>query len=232
MIHHVVNHKLLISVAPRAGTHTILDVMQNIPNYEEVVRSRVPTNNVVNGKFRKVKFVRNPYTRAVSSYYIFVNNTRMEIYKEVGMDRQEAAQTSFLQFLRIMSHIDMEHTNIHVRNQETYHDGGFLEYDEVRKIEDIKWGINDVLKYADVCVDPEALKNGNVRGKTLYGGKVFDLSMGDMRRTEHWPVVPEYHEFYNDETADLVARIYSGDLYDYQVPSEQSDANDNYALRV
>ena len=220
MIHHVVNQNLLISVAPRAGTHTITDVMKNIPNHEELVRSRVPIHNVVGQDLKRVKFVRNPYTRAVSSYYVFVNNSKLKLYEKVGMNQREARDTSFLQYLRIMFHVDMSETNIHIRNQETYYGDGYLQYDEVRKIENIKGEIQAVLRYADVSVNPDDLENGNVRGKTSYGGKVFDMPMAKMVLEGHWPVVPEYHEFYNDETADLVARIYEGDLYDYQVPSE------------
>lgn len=148
--------------------------------------------------YRKVALVRNPWDRLVSCFVQKIGESSEDrSHREAAKPLAEAGlyhpQMSFRDFARAVCRIPDEKSNRHYRSQASFlvdKRGALL--------------VHDILRF-------EALDEGFAHITELIGRD--DLELPHLKRTDR----RDYHEYYDDETAELVGRRYADDvrLFDY-----------------
>jgi hypothetical protein len=150
----------------------------------------------------KMKFVRNPYTRAVSSY-MAAEFFRRTGYKEVG-------DISFLEFLNQVKNEEL--VDAHWRVQRKLYEDE-IELDEIIQIENIHEEAKRLSKKYGLNFETEFTSNHH-----LTKNKAIDTFVGRKKYSEFYNKkfeIPDYKCFYDDEIKALVDDIYADDIYGY-----------------
>jgi len=168
--------------------------------------------------FLKIKVIRNPFERAVSSYIHFLEmlaNKHKEINNNFGIGYQKM-DYSFAEFLNLLEKIDINSCNIHWRQQ--FH---FIEkrikFDHIIYLKD---SIKELLKLEKIHnfkksknIDRLAQSNHHSSKKTdtdkdtFCGFSTFSVAIKKNR--------PLYKSFYNFELEEKVRKIYKIDFEEY-----------------
>jgi len=154
---------------------------------------------------KKIKFVRNPYNRAVSSY-IHLNRTKLR-------DLVPEKNLTFEEFLTLMKHkriVDNPHWGYQCRQGEinSYNNGKSF-YDRVVKIEqfpEVLDSLSDIIKLEPVKYDTH-----HVVYETEQTGYAGNVNWDKIRNN-----LPSPGAFYNEYTIDLVKEVYKYDLMLYK----------------
>jgi hypothetical protein len=233
LTHRIINEKLLLSVTPRGGHHTLKALCVALQN-EGIHALHIPhvppcdnLQELVQPCVKKIKFVRNPFHRAVSSYMIVFGNPKIKLWRKFGIADGRQSKVSFREYIDLLKGFDLEQVNHHASRQIDHRESDWLEYDEVRKIENFDSEISSLLQAADV---PEAIaekiqipdSGKNIKDKIDYNVKVFDWTLADMSKSSFWPTVPVYENFYDESLKAKVEQLYCTDLYDYEFTLEPS----------
>ena len=165
--------------------------------YERVNYTRknlISKEFLLNSKYLKLKFVRNPYARAVSSYlHLSINNL------------------SFYQFLLNLLNNKHEY-NIHYASQHHLLEKKQKIYNEIIKIENIESEIERINKKYNINLEYESVSNHHSIKKLDEEKYVGYIKYSDIKN------IPSYRYFYDDERIkQLVYEIYKIDinLYNY-----------------
>ena len=149
---------------------------------------------LLNSKHLKLKFVRNPYARVVSSYlHLSINNL------------------SFYQFLLKLLNNKYEY-NIHYASQHHLLEKQQKIYNEIIKIENIESEIERINKKYNINLEYDSISNHHSIKKLDEKKYVGYIKYSDIKNT------PSYRYFYDDERIkQLVYNIYKIDiiLYNY-----------------
>lgn len=214
--------KILIDWKEKSGCTTIvkmifqyLGILDDALKYDKWVHKyrmdvyynnfgRVNSNNIENGKFKdyyKIKFVRNPYSRAISSYLHVMNNLDT-------FEKFKFGDISFHDFLCKIK--DIKNPNVHWQKQsrriEKFKKDFFF---KIIKIENIDNEILVLNKKFELNLIYD--KNSNHHVKKSDNIDFVGYTKYSLIKNR----IPKYIYFYNNKIRDLVTKIYSEDLKIY-----------------
>ncbi|MFM6205601.1 sulfotransferase family 2 domain-containing protein, partial [Planktothrix sp.] len=219
LAHHLINNKLLLSVSPRAGHRTLISLIEVLTKNQNIVYERIRDLETVYllKNVKKIKFVRNPYERAVSSYFVCCANSTLKLWHRIGLTEQQSKQLTYENFIEILKKKDVFKLNHHLSNQVEIGEGEFFTYDGVKKIENIQHEIKDILQQEGIDADLAGFVKMGVRQKKQIGEKCYSKPFKELQKESGnagntWP---DYEFFYNEQLTEAVAKIYETDLYDY-----------------
>lgn len=161
-----------------------------------VEKHMVTLYDLQNTNHIKIKFIRCPYDRAISSYIMYRQKIDLN-----------ATFIDFLNYLlrngakRYASKI-----NPHYQGQYFYLENTF-KWDEIIKVENLDTEIDRVNKKYSLNLDcnytsPHWRKNKTIKPSNIFIGDKTDISVSNVN----------YIDFYNDETRKLVEQIYVDDF--------------------
>lgn len=208
------NKKIIIDWSAKAGCTNIvtmffkyIDLYKNFnlknpidihdKRLEYLKKNMVTDNIMLDNKYLKIKFVRNPYTRAISSYihYVIVYNNNI----------------SFFDFLNNLNNNKYKY-DIHYASQHHLLEKKQEIYNEIVKIENINSEIERINTKYNIKLEYYPLSNHHSQKKLYekkYVGYIKYLNIKN---------IPSYRYFYDDERIkQLVYDIYKIDinLYNY-----------------
>ncbi|ABG53420.1 hypothetical protein Tery_4433 [Trichodesmium erythraeum IMS101] len=163
------------------------------------------TEDMLSGdKFVKMKFVRNPYTRAVSSYFAANENNKQYLKGYEHLD------LSFYDFLLLVKQKKI--VNDHWRTQYQEIESRF-NFDEIIKIENIEQEVKRLNQKYSLNLQLHTHSSHHHKkdkNKSEFVGrkKYSELEISG--------TIPDYRNFYDDETKLLVSEIYEKDLKTYK----------------
>ena len=172
------------------------------------------------GKMRYIRFVRNPFSRAVSSYLHMVRTVGDEDFHQpfnefLGRDFEKDGGATFRDFVDFLSHIDVRHCDIHYQ-QQVHHleTENLIDVDYVVHLENVEKELRDVTKfYGLIPASVTELSSSSHNTTRSVSGSMF---AGDIPhiRTEA-DIYPDYPDFYDAELVERIAGIYSEDFNRY-----------------
>ncbi|GMR69231.1 MULTISPECIES: sulfotransferase family 2 domain-containing protein [Bacillus] len=189
-------------------------VYKNNPNYIQALHS-----GLLESKKHVCKLVRNPYTRAVSSFLLLADNPYASpqwdsIRKCFYNDKHSKQGISFKQFLYYVQALGSNSQVIDMHFSQQYVQGEEAFIQRYIPLEDFNKQIPKIEnEYGLIKSDLTKLtSSGHHRAhKMVYTGSYAELSITD----EAFPQFPTYASFYDKETMDLVTEIYAKDFEMY-----------------
>ncbi|MDG1215448.1 MAG: sulfotransferase family 2 domain-containing protein [Luminiphilus sp.] len=172
----------------------------------------------------KIKFVRDPYTRAVSSYTHVMRRSLMHSIS--GSLSKEASQFSFSDFLNWLTTIRLDFANPHFGLQRIPLESKLFRFDHVIKTEALQERISYInqrhqleLKVPDELFSSRHHLDRSSAGSSFCG----DTPFGELGITAEGKNAPPYAAFYNSDLAQKVSTLYKDDidLYDYRDSLDQ-----------
>jgi hypothetical protein len=162
-------------------------------------------DDYLNPEYFKFKVVRNPYDRAVSSYFYYLESTYPN-------------ESSFAEFIHFLETQNLKYCNLHWRAQ-TKEIPLDKPLDKIVKIENFKEGmqqINDLLK---TNFEPEQSSWHHLTKKDKSGVFVGETKFKKQADLLNY-VVPNYEDFYNKELRKEIETLYAID-FTYGYPLHQ-----------
>jgi hypothetical protein len=180
-------------------------------------------HRAVFGKMRYIRFVRNPFSRAVSSYLHMVRTTGdAEFHRPfnefLGRNIELGCGPTFREFVDFLSSIDIQQCDIHYRQQaHKLEVNNLIEVDSIVHLESVERELVAVSRRYKLKVSSiRELSSSNHNTKRFRVGSTF---VGDAPhyRTEE-DLYPDYRNFYDQELIERIAGIYANDFarYGYQ----------------
>jgi hypothetical protein len=145
------------------------------------------TDEFNNPEYFKFKIVRNPYNRAVSSYFHYVRYHQNDI--------------SFREYLNLLL-TNLHSLDIHHKKQVDNRD-----YDKIVKIENWKHGMNEI----NVMLGT-SFKTNYDSSHHYIKMKPTNMFVGNEKFTLHNMTIPHYDDFYNEELKEKVQKLYCEDF--------------------
>lgn len=211
------NYKFIIDWTPKAGCTVIckiffdyMDELNKALNYSSWIHDyrekyyyanygRVNNNQLLSNNFIKIKFVRNPYSRAVSSY-IHVMKTRLKKL----FNNEDMSFYTFLLYLKQKKYPNNSHyclQNIDLEKNNNI-------FNHIIKIENLEEEINNLNKLYNLNLNYDYTSTHHIK-KINKKIDVSDVKFSQI--TE----IPNYNNFYSKKTKDLVDEIYKPDIIRY-----------------
>ena len=171
------------------------------------------------GKFRYIRLVRNPFSRAVSSYLHFIRTVGDHAFHApfnefLGRDIEGPEGATFADFCDFLLVTDTARCDVHYRRQaHPMEVDGLIDVDHVVHLERLAEELPPVArKYGliEASIDDLSASHHNTRrkeGAGFAGETVF-------RRTEE-DTYPDYRAFYNDTLAEKIRQVYAEDFRRY-----------------
>jgi len=214
MYHIDENKNILVEMSARGGNNTISGYFRDSEvsnfNWQNRHMSDPSLHLLKDDTYTKLKFVRNPFTRVVSSYF--------------KPFRKAEGGVSFLDFLTWLTSDNNVNNNVHWKPQWSAHDEL---YDYICKIEDTK-NVKSIF-LENFNTDISDVESIHITTKIpCEDGEYIHCKEWDERSwvptSKVWEAknrfVPAYNGFYNEETLTLIKKIYKQDIdaYGYQTP--------------
>lgn len=168
----------------------------------------------------KLKFVRNPYTRAISSYFHAIKNQVLkdELISKTG--HRNIYEVSFWEFLKFLENLNLKKCDPHLGLQFLPGENNLFSYDEIIKIENFEARLHEINnKYKVNIISNNNLKKSKHHLKKLDIENSFVgnlpyfhfLSSGDQKLE-----IPSYKCFYNEDIKKLIDQLYKLDIEAYE----------------
>ena len=210
-------NKFIIDWSAKSGCTTILkifldymDLLDKFKNYHWIHNcrpiyyneyGRVDEQLLFSNEYLKIKFVRNPYSRAVSSYLHVMNTKLKNKFRHKNM--------SFHTFL--LSLKSRELNDIHYNLQMTKEEKNNKIFDKVIKIENLSKEILEINSLYNI--------NLNCNFSSFHHKKIDTKVSKNISYKKYSQIknIPSYNFFYDQKIKNLVYKIYKEDIekYDY-----------------
>ena len=172
------------------------------------------------GKMRYVRFVRNPFSRAVSSYLHMVRTVGNDEFHRpfnefLGRDIEKDSNATFREFVDFLSDIDVQDCDIHYRQQAHQIEvNKLIDVDCVVHLENIERELVAVTRRYGL--KPSSVSELSSSHHNTRRSVVRDSFVGDIphHRTEE-DVYPDYRDFYDSELIERITDIYANDFGRY-----------------
>ena len=173
------------------------------------------------GKMRYIRFVRNPFSRAVSSYLHMVRTVGDDTFHQpfntfLGRDIETGAGATFREFVDFLSQVDVSQCDIHYRQQvHALEVDNLIDVDHVVHLEDVDNELQSVTEYYGLKpASIDSLSSSSHNTTRSASGISF---VGDVPhvRTDA-DVYPDYRDFYDFDLVGRVAKIYAQDFERYK----------------
>jgi hypothetical protein len=167
---------------------------------EEYVRYKYLTQDMLNEYF-KFAFVRNPWSRMIS------------IYKYLGFNKKCDFKTFLMGTLKNTIFND-EYWFVGPQSDYVYTDAGDLLVDFIGRFEDLQNGFDHVCKNIGLPEIQVPHVNESRKNDSIFSLKPKKLAKNILRsiNTKSIPTYTTYQEYYDQESIDLVAKIYKRDI--------------------
>jgi hypothetical protein len=170
---------------------------------------KVTSDELKSDNFIKIKYVRNPYDRAVSSYIHCCK------HPEILLGKHKDKNPTFKDFLNLIV------TNkIHDDHYEIQNSFPEIKYDEIIKIENLESETKRLNEKYDIKLKCDFNSSHHVKKKNKIDN-FFNIPVSDVKKYLHKnKELPTYDSFYNDETKEIVYQIYKTDIerFNYKSP--------------
>ncbi len=215
----IFNDKYLIDWTPKAGCTIIckmifdhMGILEEALKYNRWIHhyrlnkfyrkyGKVTKSKLIDDKYIKIKFVRNPYTRAVSSYlHVMKTNTLPR-----GLKNRDISFYDFLILIKekhIPYNVHWGLQKLEIENKKTiFNEIIQIEYldNEIQRL-NIKYNLDLKTKYNSTH---------HVKNKVNINTFCGKINFSELK------VMPTYNNFYNDEIKLLVDNIYGEDIITY-----------------
>jgi len=171
------------------------------------------------GKFRYLKLVRNPFSRAVSSYLHMVrtvgdSNFHAPFNAFLGRDIESEHGVSFSEFCDFLLAIDISNADIHYRQQaHRLEVEGLIDLDHIVHLEALHAELTPIVSrygLTSASIDELSASHHNTRREKIrhfVGSKPFLRLEND--------TYPDYVSFYNEDLKRKIMHIYAEDFERY-----------------
>ena len=228
---YLLNNKFIFSWTPKAGCTTvtklvfgamgILDEANAYGEWVHTYRSEVfsikyrdwvaTEKQLLDDNYKKMKIVRNPYLRAVSSY-LSANKKAVEHgYKVDG----KYIDTSFFEFLNLYKNKKL--VDMHWTPQYEEIESKFV-YDEIIHIENLDNRIKEINKKYGLKLKIDS-DSGHHRTQTAARQFVGDMKYSKLMENND-NTFPSYETFYDEKIKELVYDLYRVDFGAYSYDKE------------
>jgi hypothetical protein len=190
--------------------HPWVHLYRGIYQSEQNYRSELTTQLLLDPpKKDTYKLVRNPFKRAVSSFFaeFFIN----EVMPNIHTDNNGF---SFIEFLYQIKKIGVSKDLINIHFAQQYDEGEELFIQHHIKLEDFESEIKNIENKYNLLKSPLS----DILTSTHHNSKKMTLhvpSAESMKMKTLEGDLPTYESFYNKETIDLVREIYKKDFEAY-----------------
>ena len=211
------NYKFIIDWSPKSGCTTIckmifdyMDELEKALKFDKWIHNsrdkyyqkygRVNTNILLNNEFIKIKFVRNPYSRVVSSYLHVMKNDK---FRKIFVNKDMSFYT-FLLNIEKQNYPSNPHYNLQMLRSEKINT-----FDHIIKIEDLDNGIKNLNKLYNLNLNHSFTSRHHIIKHDV------NINVGYTKYSNILKI-PHYKYFYDDEKIkDLVEKIYKQDIITY-----------------
>ena len=213
--------KVLVAVAPRAGYHTMLGI--SAAAQKQGINVKKENLDYKGTKIIKIKLVRNPFNRAVSSFMI-LSNPVLKLYRipPLRLTYEQHHDFTFRMFLEKLKGANMNGINHHIADQNEIDEGKSVKFDRIIKSENMFGELSEEFKAVGIKLDFKNLgvQNRLSRCSDVFEGKCADMSLKELNKwaSSRGNVYPPYYAFYDEGTHALVKEIFKRDLLDYEMP--------------
>lgn len=233
--HSITCHKskLLVGFTPKAGCSFVakiffnntaghnLDDFAHWPHpYRIKYQRRHPTRlkNWLEAGMDKIKFVRNPFSRAVSSYFQAMR-TQLKDVIEYSLGEQ-CIDWSFEQYLYWLKTTRLDFTNPHFGPQKFYGEGSIFCFEKVIKIEEVTGEIA-LSSGRTLEVAPSARRSAHHVQRENTAGYCGNMPYSALQNRAG--IFPEWQNFFDDRTVELTTDLYEKDFLTYNYPLSIGD---------
>ncbi|WP_144701106.1 sulfotransferase family 2 domain-containing protein [Fictibacillus phosphorivorans] len=180
------------------------EVFEKQKHYKTIVK-----NELLHGKKTTYKLVRNPYKRAVSSYFAVL--AVPSILEQIAPGRPEGI--SFKQFLYRIRAIGVKRNKINPHIAQQYSDGEEHIIDQYLKLENFSEELRAIEKKFDLKKAPlNQLSSSNHHNSQRMNLKVTNSYATRNMKPYLLKDIPSYEHFYDDETMQIVKNLYADDF--------------------
>ncbi|WP_349409988.1 sulfotransferase family 2 domain-containing protein [Pseudalkalibacillus sp. SCS-8] len=201
-------------------------LLQTAKDYDEIIHTyrikvfeqqKNHTNKIrkhlLNGTKDVYKLVRNPYTRAVSSYFHTLRTPRILNRLAPGMDQG----LSFKQFLYRVRNKGVERGNIDGHMIQQYLDGEEMFIKNVIQLEEFTPSIKKIEKTYQLNPSPldEIIRSPHHVTEKMNSRDNRNFANMRLTSMSFYQSLPPYENFYDQDTMNLVRTIYQKDFIQY-----------------
>ena len=205
------NRRILFEVAPRCGVHTVLNYTRQLTNNKNVERFR--KFNIIkiiknDDSYLKIKFVRNPYFRAVSSYVWVYMHYLGQPHGTGPLANISRNKLTFNKYLQLLKFYDLENCNHHFHYQ---WQGNKFNY--THKVEASDAELNSILSI--FC--NENIKLSKVIGNQRIKRQNPDVFVANIpqNKIEKTYGCLDYDSYIDSYNKDIIYNLYKIDFQNY-----------------
>lgn len=172
--------------------------------------------DLIDPSFVKLKIVRNPFDRVVSSYIHTMLYPTAEIKAITGNQRPDM---TFREFLRAISTLDLSICNSHYQTQFRPYEAEGVVFDHILHLERFAEDVAKANERSGLSLNPNGLSSHHHVKKD----EALSSSALDMKWSALSGQIPRYSNFYDSgdgEAVRLVSRLYEKDFVSYGYPME------------
>jgi len=193
----------------------------------EHIKKNPITFEVFNKKeILKIKFVRNPYQRVVSSFFHAVKHEVIKKEAKELFDIDKLPKLNFLQFLQILESFNLNRCDPHLGLQCLPGENNLFYFDEIIKIENLEVKLESIKEKYGVSIRiDENILNSKHHLKKEYlstefaGLKAYkDFKMASSNKV----ILPDYDCFFNAEIMIKVNLLFKKDFIKYDYPIKKA----------
>jgi hypothetical protein len=193
-----------------------------IHKYEQeiYIPNHLPIGSKNYSSYLKLNFVRNPFTRAVSSFL----HCMKAAYNNPTLWKKQFHNLSFEEFLIFFQNGDLQNEYAINHANPQYNPNYYNDFQTI-KIENLETEIQNINKKYQknfrMDFTSHHFHNNYVNNKSEHSF-CGNIKYFDIKKLMHLSNLPPYHFFYNERTKQLVTSIYKDDLENFHYSFEEA----------